>query len=355
MTPKKRKPENRGLPKGWQLHHGAYYYRVPPGTEPQWDNKKRFRLGKSLAEAYKVWAERMQYLDEARTIGQLLERYALEVVPTKAPKTQKESARYIQKLTAVFGHMLIPDLQPSHVYQYIDKREAKTSAIHEIALLRHSLTKAVEWGLINKNQLIGQVNLRGRKGKPRDRYIEDWEVVEALTLPSRRKYGSVRMVQAYIRLKILTGLRRGDLLRLKVSDCDEASEGIKVQPHKTAMTTGKRLIIEWSDELRAVVAEVLAARPVDISPYLFCNRRGEPYFNEATGEANGFDSVWGRFMTRLLTDTKVTERFTEHDLRAKCASDASSLEHAKHLLGHTTEQTTERYYRRKPERVKPLK
>jgi integrase len=60
-------------------------------------------------------------------------------------------------------------------------------------------------------------------------------------------------------------------------------------------------------------------------------------------------------MERLLTETKVTERFTEHDLRAKVASDADSLERARALLQHADARTTDRIYRRKPERIKPAK
>ena len=56
----------------------------------------------------------------------------------------------------------------------------------------------------------------------------------------------------------------------------------------------------------------------------------------------------------MLAETKVTERFTEHDLRAKCASDAEFLEHARALLSHADVRTTKAIYRRKPERVKPL-
>jgi len=96
------------------------------------------------------------------------------------------------------------------------------------------------------------------------------------------------------------------------------------------------------------------ARPV-LSPYLFCNRKGEGYIDEETGLCDGWDSMWGRFMDRVLKETKVTERFTEHDLRAKCASDAESLEHARALLSHADARTTEAIYRRKPERVRPLK
>lgn len=65
--------------------------------------------------------------------------------------------------------------------------------------------------------------------------------------------------------------------------------------------------------------------------------------------------MWGRFMDRVLKETKVTERFTEHDLRAICASNAESLEHARALLSHGDARTTEAIYRWKPERVRPLK
>ena len=57
-----------------------------------------------------------------------------------------------------------------------------------------------------------------------------------------------------------------------------------------------------------------------------------------------------------MDETKVTEHFTEHDLRAKCASDAEALEHARQLLtAHADGKITERVYRRRPEVVKPLR
>ena len=64
--------------------------------------------------------------------------------------------------------------------------------------------------------------------------------------------------------------------------------------------------------------------------------------------------MWQRFMDRVIEETKVENRFTEHDLRAKCASDATSLEHARALHSHTDARTTDANYRRKPEVVKPL-
>lgn len=359
--PRKRNAENKGLPNRWRLAHGAYYFQVPAGLEPQWDNKKLFRLGKTLSEAYRTWATRIEWGEKARNISQLLDRYLMEVVPTKAPKNQTLNALWIKQLRSVFGDVPLNGIKPSHVYHYVDLRSkkkvnpdgritgGKTAAHREVEVLSHAFTKAVEWGYIDRHPFKGEVRLEGEK--PRDRYVEDWEVLECLSLATTRKKGSALAIQAYIRLKLMTGMSRSDLLRLTASHCKE--DGIHIQRHKTANTTGKRTIYEWTPELRAAVEMAKAARPA-LSPFLFCNRKGKGYIDEETGETHSWDSMWQRFMDRVLKDTKVTVRFTEHDLRAKCASDAPSLEHARALLSHADARTTEAIYRRKPERVKPL-
>jgi len=349
--PRARKPENKGLPARWRHTHGAYYYQVPPGQEGAWDGKKLFRLGATLSDAYTVWAERLKYVQDAKTVAQLLDRYALEVIPTKAITTQAQNRSAIQPVRTAFGSMGLMDIKPRHVYQYVDKAKGKTGARREMEVLSHALTKAVEWGYIDRHPFKGEVRLQGEKA--RTRYVEDWEVVECLSLTSRRKAGSVLAAQAYIRLKLLTGMRRGDMLRLTMSDLKE--DGIYVEPNKTRDSTGKRLIIEWSEELRAAVEMAKAARPVKLSPFLFCNRNGEGYIDEKTGRAGGWESLWRNFITRVMEETKVEEHFTEHDLRAKCASDAETLEHARQLLAHADGKITERVYRRRPEVVKPLR
>jgi integrase len=358
--PRPRNAENRALPARWRKIHGAYYFRVPPGLEAHWEGKKQFRLGSSLPEAYRTWAERVGQVDQAKTVNHLLDRYALEVVPTKAPTTQTGNALQLAQLRLVFGKLILSAIRPRHVYRYVDgrkskvkdqpERKARTAALREIELLSHAFTKAVEWGYLDRHPFKGEIRLEGEK--PRDRYVEDWEVVEALALPSKRKKGSVLAIQAYMRIKLLTGMARGDLLRLTVSNL--ADDGVHIQRHKTASSTGKRTIYEWTPELRAAVELAKAVRPA-LSPFLFANREGKGYVDETTGEAHGWDSMWQRFMDRVLTETKVTQRFTEHDLRAKCASDAETLEHARALLSHADSRTTEQIYRRKPERVRPLR
>lgn len=348
--PRKRSVENRGLPARWVAKHGAFYYLPPPDLRHQWEGKSWFLLGKTLPEAYKVWADRVAAPERITTIAALLDRYALEVIPTKAPKTQTEYRRYVVALRGPFGNVRLADLEPQHIYQYIDKRTAKVAATREIEVLSAAFTKAVQWGLIKAHPFKGEIRLEGEK--PRDRYVEDWELRAALSIPSRRKKGSVGMVQAYLRIKLLTGLRQRDLLLLTMSDIQD--DGIHVTPSKTAKSTGKRMIYEWSPELRQVIEEAKAMRPA-ISPYLFCNRFGACYVDLEKGTANDWNNIWQKFMARVLAETEIKERFTEHDLRAKVASDADSLERAKQLMSHSDSKLTERVYRRRPERIAPTR
>lgn len=337
---RKRKPENRGLPAGWRFAHGAYYYQVPPSLRHLWEGKSLFRLGRTLPEAHAVWAAKVSR-DTITTIGELLDRYLVEVVPTKAIKTQKDNKPQLARLRRAFGDWLITDLRPKHVYTYAAKRSAPVAARREIALLSHAYTKAVEWGFMDRHPFKGEVRLKGER--PRDRYVTDAEIVICLSLPPVWKGDATETIQAYIRLKLLTGLRKSDLLGIRMADLKK--DGIHVRTSKTR----KAVIYEWSDELRDAVNMV--PRKVDIAPTLFCTRRGHSYVRE--NGSSGWDSIWQRFMKRAI-DAGV-ERFTEHDLRAKAASDADSLDHARALLAHADSRITDKVYRRKPERVRPLR
>jgi integrase len=86
---------------------------------------------------------------------------------------------------------------------------------------------------------------------------------------------------------------------------------------------------------------------------LFVTRENTAYIKEDSS-ANAFDSLWQRFMDRVMKETKVKDRFQERDLRAKVASDSDTLQEASQRLGHADSAITQRVYRRKPVRVQPL-
>ena len=268
-----------------------------------------------------------------RTLRDVFERYRLEVLPRKAPKTQRNQFYMFPVLEAVYRDMAPEAIRPKHVYQYLNRRgrKAPTSANKEINLLSHCLTKAVQWGLIDENP-CRHVRRDEFRPKPRNRYVSDteFEIVQKLA-PER--------IQIAMDLAVLTGLRRGDILALRLESVTD--DGLLIKTAKT----GKELLIDWTDELRAVITRAQRLDPRVRAP-LLCTLGGRAY----TGD--GFSAMWQRVMAKAVEAG--IERFTFHYLRAKSASD-DELAAASERLGHTSQAITKRVYVRKPIRVKPLR
>lgn len=114
-------------------------------------------------------------------------------------------------------------------------KHGQASANRDYEVLSHAYTVAIRWGLIDVHPLKGRVQKYSIKR--RERYVEDWELAEALKVASP-------MLRAYVTLKLITRLRRGDLLRLRPTDLRD--DGLHVVTSKTRA----RLIIEWNPALR---------------------------------------------------------------------------------------------------------
>jgi integrase len=191
-------------------------------------------------------------------------------------------------------------------------------------------TKAIEWGARNDHPMTNKKVVKYSL-QPRRRYVSDHEVIAfAQTLP--RKW------QLYVSLKIWTGRRKGELLRVRLSDLTDT--GIRFRNNKEPYDN---FVVEWTPETRQIVQALLNLKRPISSMFLFATRDGQPYIKQ-DGSTSGFDSIWQRYMRKALVDEVISERFTEHDLRTKRASEMS-LEAAQRLLRHTNPDTTRRYYR----------
>jgi integrase len=82
---------------------------------------------------------------------------------------------------------------------------------------------------------------------------------------------------------------------------------------------------------------------------VIANRQGKGY----TGD--GFRNVWETARAKALKEGDLLESYRFSDLRVKSASDDDDAERASQRLGHTSRSTTERFYRRKPAKVSPLR
>jgi integrase len=106
---------------------------------------------------------------------------------------------------------------------------------------------------------------------------------------------------------------------------------------------------EWSEALRSTVKRALAEPPQVRQP-IICNTQGKAC------TVDGFNTIFYRRMSELVKDKRsgLTERFQFRDLRAKSAS-YDTVEDESKRLGHADPKITERVYRRKAERAKPLR
>ena len=314
---------NKNLPERVYRPHRMYYFVDA--------NNQRHKLGTEYPEAMAKYAEILQQ-GTSKNLSAVMDRYMKDVIPGKAPRTQKDNLIELGLLRAVFGKMHPDQVKPHHVYQYLDHRPPVRGR-REKALLSHIFTKAIQWGLASANPC----RLMHLDARPkRDRYIADEEFLAVRNLASDP-------IKLAMDLGYLTALRKGDLLRLtwrQISD-----EGIRLTTGKT----GKKLLIEWSDELSQAI-ENCRRLPSRISSfYVLHNRNGQPY------SESGFNSVWQRLQQKYAETGG--ERFRFHDIRRKSASDADAQhgrEFARRLLSHGDQNMTAAYISGE-QRIKPVK
>ncbi len=319
-----RRRTNKHLPRRMYLRRGKYYFVDVSG--------KWHPLGAEYLKAMGTYAAMTDPGRPCLTLGNVIEKYRLHVLPHKAKATQNGNGPQLTRLASVFGEMVPDDVTPQQIYQYMDERSATpTAARHEVTLLHHVFVKAIRWGAATKNPAQG---IEKPKSKPRERYVTDEEflAVQALAIPP---------LQVAMDLALLTGLRRGDLLNLTRNSLTE--DGLLVKSQKTS----KALLFEYTEELNEVLSCAKKLRPQLPGRYLIRTREGKQY----TG--SGFAANWQRLMRKAQKNG--IEKFTFHDIRAKSASDSASLREASERLGHTSMAITDRIYMRTARRVNPLK
>lgn len=312
-----------GLPERVYFHHGAYYYVHASG---KWE-----KLDRDYVKAMSRWAELLGSPEECSTVSDLLDRYIREVVPSKAPRTQKDNLNEIRFLRAFFGAMHITAVKPQDVVSYRDARVAKTRCNREIALLSHAYSLGVEWGLAATNPCR---EVRRNKEVPRDRYVTDAELEEF-------KQECPQWLRTYLGIKLLTGMRQQDLLALRWTDVSDTH--LSVTPQKTRTSTKRKLSICLTTELASLINSL-----PKLGSTCFSTRTGSPY------SASGFASIWNRVARKCAS--KGNARFHEHDIRGKTATDMADPYAAQQLLGHSSINMTEAYIKqRQTGVVQPLR
>jgi integrase len=345
--PNIRQKHNKRLPSRWRFRKGRYRYRVPSGQEHLWDHKTEFVLGRTLSEAHIVYAGRIASVDGAiQSFNQLIDRYLLEVTPTKSQATQIDEVRHLTKLREMVGDNPVSAFKPHHAYQLRDtihkstlRGSGETYTNRVMEKLKHLLTKAIEWGVIPEHPMTdSKFKMLPTPKKSQISRALSIEQVEDM-LPK-----AVPWLQCYVKLKLMTGLRQVDLLLLTVRNI--TPEGLLVTPHKTENSSGKTTLYEWTPELRKVISQLKAIPPSSI--HLFKTQQGRLYFVNGR-YTTAFSSSWARWMKWFPKEL----RFSERSVRNLVGSEDGLVEASKRL-GHADTSTTAKYYRLKPTVVTPL-
>lgn len=271
-----------------------------------------------------------------------------DIVPKKAPRTQKDNKAELKHLRKGFDTAPIDAITPSMVAQYRDARTAKTRANREIALLSHIFNMAREWGFTDKENPCAGV--RKNKEKVRDFYANDvvWAAV----------YGQApQELKDAMDLAYLTGQRPADVIAMSQTDIE--GDYLTVKQGKT----GKRLRILMQvdgikNSLGVLIDAIVARTKQHTSKRFILNTSGRQVSQEML--RNRWDDAREKARLKAISegalgDAEKIAQFQFKDIRPKAASEITDISDASLLLGHSKQEITNRVYRRVGAIAKPSK
>ena len=265
------------------------------------------------------------------TVADLAEQYFREHVAVRCkPGTAKLHRRVVRKhILPEFGKLPVAAVCREHVTDlHYRLRHVPAMANQVIVTLSRMLNQAEIWGLVPEggNPCRFVVKYRQRK---RERFLTEEEFRRlGRVLGTLEATGRVPVrAAAAIRLLMLTGCRRNEILTLRWEDVHLDVNELRLRDSKT----GPRAV-----PLSPAAVKVLAGLPRAAgNPWVIAGRRPGARLSD-------FNSHWYRVRSSAgLEDVRL------HDLRHSFASRAlalgESLPMIGKLLGHTKIQTTARY------------
>ena len=314
------------------FRHGAYYYTGKPWV----------RLGNAFGPALTEYAKLVGERREVQTIKDAMWG-AIEHARTrkhKRPISEATLASYTNsamRLEPVFGHIGLDELEADDVARYIVEG-GKVQHNRDRAFLSIAYTYARVLGGYRGSDPTKRLYVRVEE-RPRDRYVTDEELDSIIAKSGAKLACMTRFLE-------LTGMRQGDMCKLKIADLDD--EGFTYWNSKSKKMQG----LERSDELDAVIEEAMRLWRRFGREWLFESRPKGRHAKRGIGPytPSGLRALWRRARTKAgLKDVRL------HDIRAKASSDLPDDATAQGLLGHADGKTTRRHYRRKLTRSKPVR
>ena len=296
---------------------------------------KSFRR-KADAQAWAAEVERDHRLGrlvsreaEQRTLADLIERYETEILDQR----EGDSRRRRQQLALWrdrLGTRYVVQTTPAAIAQVRGdlKREGRAAGTvnRYLAALSHAFTVAVrEWGWLDSNPVKNVKRLPEPRG--RVRFLSDDERGRLLTATADSPDPQLHLL---VVLAISTGMRQGEILRMRWVDID-LNRGQAVLHHTK---NGERRTVPIAGPALTLLGHHGKVRRID-SPYVFAAPDGDAPNNFARNH-------W----LAALREARI-EDFRFHDLRHSAASylamNGATLMEIADVLGHKTLQMVRRY------------
>lgn len=302
--------------------HGAYWYVKA---------NKWTRLSDDLRTALVMHADivskRVKAGSDSNESGmvRLIKAAMPGILKDKAPTTVTQYTIVKNKLLTVFDEFEPKEVTPRHIKSLLrDWDDIPNMANRRLSVMRQVFEYGLDKGFVDANPCAGIKRLAEAKRK---RYITDDEYARIWLHASPD-------ARVLMDLQYLTGQRINDVLHMRWSDVRE--DGVYVEPDKVEDSSGAKILIALTDDLRAVLDAARALPRKTRGETILCTVRG--------GRRYAYETA--RDMLDGAAERAGVQDFRPNDFRAKCLTDAKKQGlNAQALGGHTTEERTRRYIR----------
>jgi integrase len=305
--------------------------RITIGSFPDWNTAAARREAAALKQTVDRGGDPLGDVKTSRaapTVSDLCDRFLAEYLPRRRPSTQQTYRLQIEnEIRPVLGRMKVADVafaDADSLHRKISARGVPYRANRIIALLSRMFTMAIRWQWRTDNPCRG---IERNQEHKRRRYLSADELARLTrALAEFRDQQSANI----IRLLLLTGARRGEVLAARWADFDAGFQVWSKPGATTKQRTEHR--VPLNAPARQLLAELRHQLPAD-AEWLF--------------PANGSHRRDVKDAWQSLCDVAGISGARVHDLRHTYASVLASAGHGLkiigELLGHTQPSTTDRY------------
>jgi integrase len=320
------------------LTKGGRERRITIGLCSDWSTTDARREAKRLRHLVDEGGDPLADLEAERTaptVTELCDRFEAEHLPRKRPGTAEDYKRMLRVwIRPHFGeHTKVAAVEPEDIdrlQRKITKAGYSYRANRVIAVVSKMFSLAVRWRMRDDNPAR---YVERNKEYLRKRYLSADELarlVKAMAAHSDQQAADI------VRLLLLTGARRGEVLAMRWADVDlttgtwskPASSTKQNEPHEVPLSAPAR-------QLLSEICERQAGKRHAVGEFVFPGAGG-------SGHVVELKRAW-----RRLAKAAGISNLRLHDLRhsyaSQAASGGTSLLMIGALLGHSNPATTHRY------------